>query len=86
MLRDHKRTTMNDTLVSLSKLRCKEKALVVEICGCGESYCRLAELGLVPGAPVEMLCCGRTCMLKTGRSRFSVRCNDLDAVMVERIA
>lgn len=46
---------------------------------------RLRELGLVPGALVRVLHCGRTCLLCVDGSRFSVRCAGLANILVERL-
>jgi Fe2+ transport system protein FeoA len=40
---------------------------------------------LAPGVNVTMLCPGRTSLVKAGRSRLSVRTDELRAILVERL-
>lgn len=76
-----------DRLIPLSRLTPSQNAVIVEVCNsCPELCHRLAMMGLAPGACVQMVLAGRTCLIKAGRSRFSLRSADLDSIMVERVA
>lgn len=75
----------NSHLLPLGMLRANERALIVETGECPVRCQRLASLGLIPGTPVNMICHGRTCLLQLGYSRLSLRCDDLNEVLVERV-
>ena len=71
--------------VPLSHLRCKEEALVVDVEAAPVENARLAEMGLTPGAVVKVICAGRTRLFRVGGTSLSLRSDDLDAIMVERL-
>jgi len=80
--------TNNETipgLIPLSKLRADQQGVVVEVCSCPLVCRRLATMGIAPGTCVQMLLSGRTCLIKAGRSRMSMRCDDLESILVETI-
>ncbi|MDX2176145.1 MAG: FeoA family protein [Candidatus Sumerlaeia bacterium] len=77
--------TDTDAIRPLAALRPNEEALIVEVAharGCGR---RLCELGLCPGMVVRMLAPGRTCLLRAGGASLSIRAEELDAILVERL-
>lgn len=70
----------------LADLAAHERAVVVDVSACGEECQRLAALGIAPGCPIQMLCPGRTCLVKAGSSRFSLRGEHTKSIRVLRIA
>lgn len=46
---------------------------------------RMAEMGLSVGAEVKVICAGRTKLFRIGGTKLSLRSDDLDAIMVERL-
>lgn len=75
-----------DRLPCLAELRANEEAVVVALDHNAEGCRRLCELGLAPGMCVTMLCPGRTCLLRVGKARFSLRSDELKTILVERLA
>ena len=73
-------------LVPLSQLRCKEQGVIVDVDAAPIENARLAEMGLTVGSDVQVLCGGRTRLFRVGGSRLSLRSDDLDAILVERLA
>lgn len=76
----------HDRLPCLAELRANEEAVVVALDQNAEGCRRLCELGLAPGMCVTMLCPGRTCLLRVGKARFSLRSDELKTILVERLA
>jgi Fe2+ transport system protein FeoA len=68
--------------VPLSQLMAGEFALVESIAGSSELVCRLAELGLCNGTPLEMVRPGATCILRINGTKLCVRGDELLRVMV----
>jgi Fe2+ transport system protein FeoA len=81
----HAPTHCHSPFHSLADLRPDEEAIIVDVDLCSEGCARLCELGLAPGVNVTMLCPGRTSLVKAGRSRLSVRTDELRAILVERL-
>jgi Fe2+ transport system protein FeoA len=70
-------------LVPLSKLGRNQQGMVVEMCSCPEVCERLGALGIAPGLSVKMLAQGRTCLVQAGRTRLSLRLDELNSILVD---
>lgn len=69
-------------LLSLPQLANGEVAIVEEIAGEPEMACRLASMGLCPGALVRMVMPGCPCAVQVGESRLMLRGEDLCAIRI----
>jgi Fe2+ transport system protein FeoA len=67
---------------TLDQLRPGILAAVLNIVPCGRPGLRLQELGLVPGADVEVLSAGETMLVRVGEQRLSLRRAAAEAVSV----
>jgi ferrous iron transport protein A len=69
-------------LIPLSQLLAGETAQIESIAGNADLVCRLAELGLCNGTPLEMIRPGATCILRVNGTKLCVRGDELLRVMV----
>ncbi|MBM4089040.1 MAG: ferrous iron transport protein A [Planctomycetes bacterium] len=57
-------------------------AEVEQLVGCAEHVRRLEEMGVRRGTVVEVLRCGKPCIVRVGCNRLCFRCSDLLSVLV----
>ncbi|MEQ8821685.1 MAG: FeoA family protein [Sumerlaeia bacterium] len=75
-----------DEITSLDRLTGGETAIVEDICSECVDGCRLAAMGLAPGAMIRMLMPGRTCAVQVGQCRLMLRSKDATGIRVSRLA
>ncbi len=69
-------------LTPLCMLRPGQTGRVGAIVGDAELVHRLHEMGLFHGAKVQMIRCGRPCIIGLGGQRLGFRCDELASVLV----
>ena len=78
--------TMNDDVVDdrLSSLRTGESAAIVSIAASQASAKRLADMGFVRGALVEMIRTGKTCLIRIGSTCVGLGLDHQRSIGVQR--
>lgn len=80
------RATMNDDAVEdrLSSLKSGEAAAIVSIAASQASAKRLADMGFVRGATVEMIRTGRPCLVRIGSTCVGLGADHQRSIGVQR--
>jgi Fe2+ transport system protein FeoA len=70
-------------IVPIDLLAAGESGCVYDVSGSESFVHRLAEMGLRPGAALQMVSPGEPCLLNIGGHRLSLRCEEHAMVLVE---
>jgi Fe2+ transport system protein FeoA len=80
-----KLSTPHNGSETLDQLRPGILAAVLDVVLAGKTGLRLQELGLIPGADVEVLSCGEPMLVRVGEQRLSMRKKTAETISVHPV-
>jgi Fe2+ transport system protein FeoA len=73
-------------LIPLSLLTTGQQARIDQLLGCADDVQRLREMGITPGASLEMVQPGSPCIVRLSGSKLCLRDANLFQILVEPLA